>query len=50
MLFFAAITRTRILKYDKDTNTLTADEVFQAGNTTTIKGNGTSKARAETEQ
>ena len=31
------------LKYDKDTNTLTADEVFQAGNTTTIKGNKTSK-------
>ena len=31
------------LKYDKDTNTLTADEVLQAGNTTTIKGNETSK-------
>lgn len=35
--------KNSILKYDKDTNTLTADEVFQAGNTTTIKGNGTSK-------
>ena len=35
--------KTCTLKYEKSANTLTAEEVFKAGNSVTITGNGTSK-------